>query len=129
MDLQRGGKLWCRLILDAITIGLPVNEVELSLRAFSKTYYGNYYPKYSSNGRPRVYIYPCKDRKGTLYDYDFILDTLIHEMVHHIQHTSEDYVRLKGVMHDQEFWKLYNKFIYKAKIAGVMSDDYESQVA
>ena len=122
-------ELWRKLILDIRDLGLPINDVDLCIRPYSKIYYGNYYPQYDSDIKPRVYVYPCKNRKGELYDYDFILDTVIHEMVHHVQHTSPDFVRLKGVMHNQEFWQLYNRYIYRAKIIGVISDEYESKAA
>ena len=123
-------KLWRRLILDAEDIGLPISDVDLCMRPYSKCYYGNYFPRQEgSKRRPRVYVYPYRDRNGCMYSYDLIMDTLIHEMVHHVQYTSPDFVRLKGVMHNPEFWEIYNRYLFKAKLLGVISDEYKSEAA
>lgn len=112
-------------------IGLPVEDIELCIRPYSKTYYGNYFPKGDNPrmSKPRVYVYPCKSRSGDLYCHDFILDTAIHEMVHHLQYTSPGFIRYSGVMHDEEFWKWYNIYILRAKIKGVMSSEYKGKAA
>lgn len=117
-----------RLYNDLKLIGLPVHEVSLGIRPFSKTYYGNYYPVYGEEGKmPRVYVYPWKDKqRKESYAYSFILDTAIHEMVHHLQHTDPNWVRYEGVMHDEQFWKLYNYYIFRAKILEVIESDYKT---
>lgn len=124
-------ELWHSLVNDAKSIGLPIDDVELKIRPYSKTYYGNYYPQYDSDRKPRVYLYPFKSKgmNCNMYKYDFLMDTLIHEMVHHIQHTSPNFVRVAGIMHDEEFWTIYNRYMYKAKLMGVISDAYEGKAA
>ena len=115
-----------RLIEDLRSINLPVDEVDISIRPFSSTYYGRYFPVYDERRcRPKIYLYPYKNKKGDMYSYVEILKILIHEMVHHLQHTNPSFVRLKGVMHDTNFWKLYNRYL--EKIGGV-DVEWESNI-
>ena len=109
-------ELKTRLLFDLSQINMPIDEVDVFLRPFSKTYYGRYFPVYDEEDtRPKIYIYPYANTKGDLLDYADILDTAIHEMVHHIQYTSGSFVRNKGVMHNTNFWKLYNHYIARAE--------------
>lgn len=109
-------ELKTRLLFDLSQINLPVNEVDLFIRPFSKTYYGRYFPVYNDKEtRPKIYIYPYENNKGDLIDYSTILQTSIHELCHHIQYTSGSFVRSKGVMHDPQFWKLYNYYVERAR--------------
>lgn len=109
-------ELKTRLLFDLSQIRLPVDEVDLFLRPFSKTYYGRYFPVYDEKQtRPKIYVYPYENTHGDLMDYDTILKTTIHEFCHHVQYTSGSFVRTKGVMHDTQFWKLYNHYVERAK--------------
>lgn len=103
-----------RLLLDLSLLNLPVDEIDLSLRPFSKTYYGNYFPSNSEDTKPRLWIYPYENTEGAFMSYDKILETGIHEMCHHIQYSDPNFNRLSGVMHDPQFWKLYNHYIDRA---------------
>ena len=116
-------ELVCRLTKDLITLHLPIDEVDLSIRPYSTTYYGRYYPSADKSVRPRIFIYPYSDKQGSMYSYAKVLETAIHEMVHHIQHTDESFTRIKGVMHDTNFWKLYQRYVTKAEsiVGGVVS--------
>lgn len=118
-----------RLLSDLKKIGMPVDDVNVFLRPYSKTYYGNYFPQYDSEGKPRIYLYPYKNVKGELYSYSFLVDTFIHEMCHHLQYTDKEWKRVANVMHDPAFWRLYNKFMFKAKLIGVIEDGYKSEAA
>lgn len=119
-----------RLVSDMREIGMPIDEVNLIIRPYSKTFYGNYFPKYDRKGKPRIYIYPWADRKKTeMYPYALLVKNLIHELVHHIQHSNPKWSRLFGVMHDAEFYWLYNYYIYRATILGVIGNVYASQTA
>lgn len=102
-----------RLLTDLYTLRLPVNEVDLFFRPYSKTYYGRYFPSYDKGVKPKIYIYPFNEDYSVM-NYEQVLDTTIHEFCHHIQY-SNGFVRLKGVMHDTEFWKLYNLYTNRAK--------------
>lgn len=109
-------ELKTRLLFDLSQINLPIDEVNLFIRPFSKTYYGRYFPVYNDKEtRPKIYIYPYENNKGDLIDYSTILQTSIHELCHHIQYTSGSFVRSKGVMHDPQFWKLYNHYVERAR--------------
>ena len=114
-------ELYQKLIKDLKCLNLPVEEVTIKLRPYSETYYGRYFPD-----KQRLFIYPFKNREGTIMSYTMILCTTIHEMVHHIQHQDPTFKRKKGVMHDPQFWKLYNHFIDRAvKLNIVTSEEVE----
>ena len=96
-------ELITRLLSDLSLLKLPTNEVDIYIRPFSKTYYGRYFPVYNDEEtKPKIYLYP-------------LLQTVIHEFCHHLQYTSGSFVRNRGVMHNAEFWKLYNHYINRAK--------------
>ena len=109
-------ELKTRLMFDLSQINMPIDEVDIFIRPFSKTYYGRYFPVYNEKNdvRPKVYVYPYANTKGDLMDYCTVLETAIHELVHHIQYTSGSFVRNKGVMHNPTFWKIYNHYINRA---------------
>lgn len=54
-------------------------------------------------------------------------------MCHHLQYTSGSFVRNKGVMHNANFWKLYNHYIDRAErlnlIGGVVRDEETNEYA
>lgn len=111
-----------RLLCDLKLLNLPVDEVDLEFRPFSKTYYGNYFPSCDEEITPRIWIYPYSNTVGNTLPYSKILETGIHEMCHHIQYTNPNFKRIKGQMHDPQFWKLYNHYMNKAEniLGGVL---------
>lgn len=107
--------LYKRLDSHLRELGLPVDEVDLLIRPYSSTYYGNYYPSLDPEVKPRIFIYPYSNKKGTaLYPYSQILSTTIHEWIHHLQYRDPNFVRIKGVMHNPEFWRLYHQYMKQA---------------
>lgn len=109
-------ELRTRLLSDLSQLNMPVYEVDLQLRPFSKTLYGRYFPVYDEQVMPKIYIYPYEDKNNTSFmDYYTILQTAVHELCHHIQYTSGSFVRSKGVMHDTQFWRLYNHYMNRAR--------------
>lgn len=109
-------ELKTRLLSDLSIINLPVDEVDIHIRPFSKSFYGRYFPVYDEKRvRPKIHVYPYENVDNDLMKYDTILETAIHEFCHHIQYTNNSFVRNKGVMHDSHFWKLYNHYIERAK--------------
>lgn len=114
-----------RLLSDLSMIGLPMNEVDLFIRPYSKTFYGRYYPVYDEDYvKPRVFVYPYEEN-GDLMNYDTILSCGgIHEMCHHIEYTDPSWVRLKGIAHDVKFWKLYSYYVMKAQRYGVLGGSF-----
>lgn len=104
-----------KLLCDLSVLNLPVDEVDVYLRPYSKTYYGNYFPVYNDKNRPKIYLYPYEEDGVSFMNYEKILETAIHEFCHHVQYNSGSFVRKRGVMHDTQFWKLYNHYIKRAK--------------
>lgn len=99
------GILEVQLIEDLKKIGVPT-DFHLVIKNYSSTYYGNYNPNNET-----VTLYRYEDNEGKHpYRYEHLLDILIHEAVHHIQWSDPNFVRYKGVMHDSDFYKLYNKY-------------------
>lgn len=116
-----------RLLTDLRSINLPVDDVEIFIRPFSKTYYGRYFPSYDNMDiPPKVYLYPYEEN-GEFMPYDKILETTVHEMCHHIQYVS-GHVRVKGVMHDTQFWKLYNHYMIKAHILLTGGESFAKEI-
>lgn len=101
--------LYQQLVFDLSSLKLPVDEVTLEFRPYSETYYGRYFPS-----KHRIFIYPYMNKNGDFLSYSKILCTTIHEMVHHIQYQDVNFKRNKGIMHDPQFWKLYNHFVGRA---------------
>lgn len=118
-------ELRTRLLSDLSQLNLPIDEVDLFIRPFSKTYYGRYFPVYNDDQlKPKIYVYPYENSGGDLMSYEKILDTSIHELCHHIQYTNDSFVRIKGVMHDSQFWKLYNHYMERAKKYQLVGGEY-----
>lgn len=102
--------LYERLIHDIDTLGLPIDFL-LTLKDFSKKYCGKYVVD-SSN----IILY-TKDEWGMQLPYKELLFTTIHEAVHHYQWKHDlDFIRIKGTMHNAEFWIKYNECVAKAKV-------------
>ena len=117
-------ELKTRLLSDLSLLNLPVYEVDLFIRPFSKTYYGRYFPVYNDKEvRPKVYVYPYENVDKELMSYNKILETSIHEFCHHIQYTSGSFVRNKGVMHDTQFWRLFNHYVDRARKYGLLGGE------
>ena len=108
-------ELYQKLVGDLTLLNLPVEEVNIVLRPYSDTYFGRYFPD-----KQRIFVYPYKIKEGKFMCYSQILCTSIHELVHHIQYQDPNFVRKKGIMHDPQFWKLYNHFIDRAVNLGII---------
>ena len=98
-----------RLKRDLKLIGLPC-DLNITLKGYSKTLNGRYIPR-----NKEVILYHHLDKEGNPIPYKDLLSTAIHEVVHHVQWSRPDFVRYHGVMHDPEFWSMYNYFIKKAE--------------
>lgn len=102
--------LYHRLLRDMNALGIST-DFTLELKGFSKTYFGRYDP--NSN---KVTVYVCENKSCTRrYSYEDILLTCIHEAVHAIQWNDKSFVRRRGVMHNADFYRLYNMYADKAK--------------
>lgn len=94
---------------DLLKIGLDV-KFTLSLRPYSKSYYGRYDVTTST-----IIIYVQKTPKGDMYSYEELLLTTIHEAIHCKQWHDPKYKRVRGVMHDLEFKRLYALYSNRAR--------------
>lgn len=99
-------ELYYKLLGDLNMLSLPVEDVEIKFRPYSKTYYGRYFPS-----KQQIFLYPYRDKKGNFLEYDKILETVIHEFIHHLQHSDPTFKRRKGVMHNTDFWRKYNHYV------------------
>ena len=102
-------ELEMRLRNDLSKIGLDV-DFTLSLRPYSKSYFGRYDVNTST-----VIVYVQKTPDGDMYSYEDILLTTVHEAIHCKQWHDPKYKRVKGVMHDIEFKRLYSLYSNRAK--------------
>lgn len=103
-----------KLLSDLTMIGLPADEVELKIRPYSKSFYGRYYPSDDRRVKPKIHVYPYNS-DGSLMNYNSIFShCVVHEFCHHVQYSDGSWVRRKGVMHDVQFWKLYNHYMHRA---------------
>lgn len=92
---------------DLKVIGLPT-DFTLEFRGYSKTYLGRYYVE-----KKKVVVY-IHDVYGNEIPYHEILDTVLHEAIHHYQHHYDpSFVRLSGVMHNLDFKRVYNEKVSK----------------
>ena len=101
-----------RIIKDLKSLNIDTEGFKLVLKPFSKSYYGRY--KVSTK---TIWVYIYADKQCTkLYPYDRLFETVLHECVHHIQWSDPHYIRVKGVMHNPEFYLIYNRLIRKYRI-------------
>lgn len=105
-----------RIHHDLKALGVDTESFELVLKPYSKTYYGSYVPE-----KKRVILYVFEDsERTTLFSYESLFSTAVHEVVHHIQWSNPEWKRVKGIMHDAEFYKTYNRLLRKHKIYSIV---------
>ena len=89
-----------KILSDLESIGMPT-DFTLDLRGYSKIYEGRY-----DSGKKLIILY-VKEYDGSFLPYEDIIRVAIHEGVHHIQWQHDpDFVRIKGVMHNNKFKQL-----------------------
>lgn len=115
---------------DLLNIGLNV-DFSFSLRGYSKSYFGRYDIKSST-----IILYVYKNSRGDMYPYEELLLTTIHEAIHCKQWHDPNYKRVRGVMHDLEFKRLYSLYSNRAKarmlfreVSGKYDSSYKNNVA
>lgn len=105
-----------KLLSDLRSIDIPVDEVNVFFRPYCKSYWGRYFPlaDYDKGLKPKIYIYPYA-LDGLFVNYSKIFETAVHEFCHHKQYTDKTFKRKSGIMHNTQFWELYNLFMQRAK--------------
>ena len=103
-------ELYHRLKTDLRNIGIK-EDFDLELTPYSKPFYGRYGPT-----RNTIILYVCEDSSCTRFiPYKELFLTLVHESIHCIQWHDKSFVRVKGVMHNEEFHRLYNYYKLRAE--------------
>lgn len=116
---MRFQKLYDRIIHDLELLN-PVNtKFNLVLRPYSKTMEGYYNP---SNHTIVIYVCKSKDCKS-LYPYSELWGIVLHELAHHLQYSTTDYIRVKGVMHNKGFYSILNLLKLKSNILRIGEDN------
>lgn len=113
-QIQERLRLTKRVLKDLKLLGLSPHMLNYNLefKDYSKSYYGRYIRSKREDETPRIYIYIYRSKYcNTMYEYEDIFSTMVHEICHHIQHSDPEFIRRKGVMHDKQFWDLYNKYM------------------
>lgn len=99
-----------KLLNDLIVIGCPIDFI-FDIRGYSKKHFARYDPN-----KTKVILYPYEDYEKTkLYSYEIILEHTIHEVCHHIQWSDPKFIRFKGVMHNSEFYRIFDEYWGRAK--------------
>ena len=92
-----------RIIGDLRKAGLPTDFM-LDFRGYSKRLDGTYNPN------TKVIVIYARESDGMLRDYDELLEVALHEAVHHYQWNYEEgFKRVRGIMHNSNFYKKYNE--------------------
>lgn len=105
-----------KILKDLKLLGLSPSKLKYDLRFknYSSCYYGKYLRPRNDEYLPKVFIYLYKDPYNKeLFEYKDLISTVIHEICHHLQWSNPDFVRVKGVMHNKEFWDLWNEYMNK----------------
>ena len=106
---------------DFVAMGIH-DRVPIVLKKYSKTRWGRYNP---NKDEIIIYIYTSKDCTNQI-EYHSLFKALLHEYVHWLQHHSKNWKRRKGVMHDEDFWKMYRSLLNIAVERGIL---YEREIA
>lgn len=105
-----------RICHDLKSLGIDLTSFELAMKPYSKSYYGRYVPK---KKRVIVYVYEDSD-KTVFYPYEKLFSTVLHEVTHHLQWSDPEFKRIRGVMHNSEFYQIYNRLMRKHKIYAIV---------
>lgn len=99
--------------LDSIGINM---RLPLILRSYSKRRWGYY-----DILKDEIVIYVFSDPTcSRLTHYNILFRIILHEYVHALQHKSSNWRRYKGIMHDVEFWQIYNNLVNLAVERGII---------
>lgn len=107
-----------KLYKDLSKIGIYLNS-NLKIKNYSKTQWGNYNP---NTDTITIYVFAEKECM-TLIEYGELFKTLLHEYVHSLEWGSSNWLRLKGVMHDPLFHRMYNYLENISVKAGIINEN------
>lgn len=98
-----------KLLTDLKSLNIE-GDFSLVIKKFSKSYLGKYNP---NNNKLFLYVYPSANCKY-MYSYDYIFKNFLHEVSHYLQYKDPKFKRVKGVMHNEDFYKRYNNLVNSA---------------
>lgn len=109
------GALLKRIKSDLKLMGLDV-RLPIILRPYSKTMWGYY-----DVSKDWIVLYVYSNKSHTRFvHYNILFRTILHEYVHVLQRKASAWKRYEGIMHDTEFWKMYNYLTSLAVERGVI---------
>lgn len=86
---------------------LDINDdFSLELRGYSSCRWGYYSP---CDKKIVLYPYVSKSLIFRRKYYDLYM-SLLHESIHHLQYSDPSFTRFYGVMHDDDFWSMFNHY-------------------
>ena len=104
-----------KIISDLKLMGLNL-RLPIILRPYSKTMWGYY-----DADKDWIVLYAYSNKSRTRFvHYNILFRTILHEYVHVLQRKSSVWKRYNGVMHDAEFWKIYNYLTSLAVERGII---------
>lgn len=104
-----------RIMNDLARIGIDIRS-PIILRPYSKTLWGYY-----DVDKDKIIVYAYSNKMKTRFvHYDIVFRTVLHEYVHRLQRNCAGWKRYKGVMHDKDFWRLYNTLVNLAVKGGII---------
>lgn len=108
--------LYKRLLEDLSLLDIDLSGVEIVFRPFSKTMDGYYDPN-----KNIIVLYVKAEKNGKEFlPYNDILVTALHECTHYIQWSDPNFKRVKGVMHNAQFYKILHSLVDTMKKKGVL---------
>ena len=108
-------KLLKKIHKDLEIIGINMRS-PLILRRYSKRRWGYY-----DVLKDEIVVYVFSDMLCTrLTHYNILFRIVLHEYTHLLQHKSSNWVRYKNVMHDVQFWQIYNNLVDLAVERGII---------
>ena len=102
-----------RIVEDLNRMGVlrNVTGYSLSVKTYSKTCFGRYYPRTDN-----IFVYLYEDTALTKErPYDELFRTVLHEITHYIQYHDAFFIRARGVMHNEEFYHILNDLVREAE--------------
>lgn len=95
-----------RLLRDARKAGINITGFTLIIKPYSQERWGYY-----DHNKEVIVLFVNKNEQEELAPYDDLLRYFLHECTHYTQWSDPEFVRYKGIMHNEEFYTLYNKFM------------------
>ena len=108
-----------RVLMDLCKMNIApprIPKYTLVVKPYSKTCHGRYYPE-----TDKLIVYLYEDPECTRErNYEDLFRTVLHEMAHHLQHHDPYFIRVRGVMHNEQFYRLLSELESDARDAEII---------